>query len=63
MDKEVVKELIQDDLSTKNLKKELTKILDGTGRKNQLEAYDLLEQKLGGKGASEKAANLIVENA
>ncbi len=63
MDKEVVKELIQDDLSAKNLKKELTKILDGKGRDNQLNAYDLLEQKLGGKGASEKAANLIVENA
>ena len=63
MDKEVVKELIQDDLSTNNLRKELTKILNGKGRDNQLKAYDLLEQKLGGKGASEKAASLIVENA
>jgi len=63
MDQEVVKELIQDDLSTKNLRKELAKILDGIGRDNQLKAYYLLEQKLGGKGASEKAAGLIVENA
>lgn len=63
MNKEVVKELIQDDLNTKNLRKELTKILSGEGRENQLKAYDLLEKKLGGKGASEKAASLIVENA
>ncbi|MCP4975204.1 MAG: lipid-A-disaccharide synthase [Maribacter sp.] len=63
MDKEVVKELIQDDLSAKNIKNELAKILSGTGREKQLEAYNLLENKLGGEGASEKAASLIVENA
>ncbi|NNK17650.1 MAG: lipid-A-disaccharide synthase [Maribacter sp.] len=62
MDKEVVKELIQADLNYKNIKKELTKILDGKDRAKQLKAYNLLEEKLGGKGASEKAASLIVEN-
>ena len=63
MGKEVVKELIQADLTTKNLKQELTKILDGPMRQAQLKAYSALEKKLGGKGASEKAAALIIENA
>ncbi|MBC8766409.1 lipid-A-disaccharide synthase [Arenibacter sp. BSSL-BM3] len=63
MDKEVVKELIQNDLNTKNITAELTKILDGPERKRQFEAYYELEKKLGGKGASEKAASLIVESA
>jgi len=63
MDKEVVKELIQGDLNTKNLTKELDKILNGPERKKQFEAYYELEKKLGGKGASEKAAALIMESA
>ncbi len=63
MDEEVVKELIQNDLNTKSIKNELTKILGGSGREKQLKAYNLLEKKLGGKGASETAANLIIENA
>lgn len=63
MDKEVVKELIQNDLNTENLSRELNKILDGPNRKRQFEAYYELEKKLGGKGASEKAASLIMESA
>lgn len=63
MEKEVVKELIQTDLNTKNLKSELTKILDGPQRKCLLEDYNTLEKKLGGTGASENAATLIVKNA
>jgi len=63
MDKEVVKELIQGDLNTKNLTKELDKILNGPERKKQFEAYYELEKKLGGKGASEKAASLIIQSA
>ncbi len=62
MDKETVKELIQGELTPANLKLELTNILDGTNRTKILQDYDLLEQKLGGKGASEKAADLIIEN-
>ncbi|NHF61518.1 lipid-A-disaccharide synthase [Flavobacteriaceae bacterium TP-CH-4] len=61
MGREVVKELIQTDLDTKNLRSELSKILDGTSRQRQLEAYDELERKLGGSGASEKVARLIVQ--
>lgn len=63
MGKEVVKELIQNDLNSKNLRNELAKILQGASRENQLKVYDQLEIKLGGKGASAKAADLIVENA
>ncbi|MFA9192998.1 lipid-A-disaccharide synthase [Flavobacterium sp. FBOR7N2.3] len=60
MDEEVVTELIQEDCNTKNIKKELNKILDSEYRKNLLVQYDTLEQKLGGTGASEKTAQLII---
>lgn len=59
MDKEVVKELIQEDLNTKNLKIELQKITQGESRTQILEEYNLLEEKLGGTGASKKTAQLI----
>jgi lipid-A-disaccharide synthase len=62
MDRESVKELIQNELTTKNLKNELAKIVAGEQRSKILKDYDILEQKLGGQGASEKAAALIVEN-
>ncbi len=62
MDREVVKELIQDDFTKENLKRELSKILDNEQRKQMLSNYIELEKKLGGKGASEKAATLIVQN-
>jgi lipid-A-disaccharide synthase len=60
MDKEVVKELIQNEFNEKNLEQELHKILDDYNRAVLfLEYYDL-EKKLGGKGASKKVAELIV---
>jgi len=62
MKKEVVKELIQGDLNTKNLTIELSEILEEKNRKILLKNYSELEQKLGGKGASEKTATLIVKN-
>lgn len=60
MDRQVVTELIQEDLNSKNLAKELDKILSGPGRESQLETYKALGVKLGGPGASEKAAKLII---
>ncbi|MBW4359286.1 lipid-A-disaccharide synthase [Flavobacterium taihuense] len=60
MDREVVTELIQDDCSTKRIREELTKVLEPNYRKTLLENYDLLEEKLGGIGASKKTAQLIV---
>ena len=62
MDREVVTELIQNDFTVQNLDKELSKILDPIGREKMLEEYTNLQQKLGGKGASEKVATLILEN-
>jgi lipid-A-disaccharide synthase len=61
MDKEVVKELIQDDFNEKNLEIELHKILDDTTRKRLFLDYFELEKKLGGKGASKKVATLITK--
>jgi lipid-A-disaccharide synthase len=61
MDKEVVKELIQNDFNTKNLEKELAKILDNKVRETLFEDYFELEKKLGGTGASKKVAALIVK--
>ncbi|SDB66077.1 lipid-A-disaccharide synthase [Flavobacteriaceae bacterium MAR_2010_188] len=62
MDREVVKELIQDELNTKNLKIELQKILEKPKREKMFLEYFELEQKLGGKGASDKTAQLIYED-
>lgn len=60
MDEEVVTELIQEDCTTKRIGEELRKILETNHRKQLLEKYDVLEAKLGGIGASEKTAKLIV---
>ena len=61
MNQEVVKELIQNDFNRQNLKEELSKILDANHRKKIFTHYFELEQKLGGKGASEKTAELIYQ--
>ena len=61
MDRPVVTELIQNDLTPKALAHELEGILEGPGRQKQIEAYAELRQKLGGAGASNKAAELIVD--
>ncbi len=62
MDKEVVKELIQNDFTKANLKQELTKILDKNHREKLFTEYYELEKILGGKGASEKVAEQIVKD-
>ncbi len=61
MDREVVTELIQNDFNKNRLKQELDKILDAETRKRLFLDYYDLEKILGGKGASEKTANLIYE--
>lgn len=60
MDEVVVTELIQEKFNTKNLKQELSKLLEENHRKVLLKKYDDLESKLGGVGASEKTAKIIV---
>jgi lipid-A-disaccharide synthase len=59
MDNEVVGELIQDKCTKITICEELKKILDTSYRQNILTQYDLLEEKLGGSGASQKTALLI----
>lgn len=60
--REVVRELIQKELNTSTLEAALHEILDGPRRELQFEAYFELEQKLGGRGASQKAASLIIDS-
>ncbi len=62
MDQEVVKELIQEELNTENLKVELAKILHPENRNKLSIAYANLKQNLGGEGASKKTAELIVNS-
>lgn len=61
MDKEIVKELIQGELSESNLKVELDNLLNHDTRKNILMNYAELIEKLGGSGASKKAAGLMID--
>ncbi|TDD76336.1 lipid-A-disaccharide synthase [Flavobacterium caseinilyticum] len=62
MDEEVVTELIQEECTTKRIRQELQKILESNHRDTLLEKYALLEQKLGGKGASKKTAEFIISD-
>lgn len=60
MDRLVVKELIQYKLNTKNLKIEIEKLLENSPeRKIMLKEFQQLKNKLGGSGASAKAAKII----
>lgn len=61
MEREVVTELIQKEFTKENLKLELTKLLREDTRHEMLENYEVLEEKLGGAGASEKAACLLLQ--
>jgi lipid-A-disaccharide synthase len=60
MDKEIVRELIQNEFNEANLKAELAKLLREDSRKILLDDYAELKQKLGGAGASEKTAALML---
>ena len=61
MDKEIVKELIQNDFIRANLKAELDKILSETTRKRMKEDFAELKIKLGGAGASRRTAELMMK--
>ena len=62
MDREVVKELIQEDCTTANISAHLSAILSGDSRRNMLEDYEALSAKMGGPGASERTAKLIISS-
>jgi lipid-A-disaccharide synthase len=59
--KKVVAELIQHQASVERTKMELQKILQPDVRQSMLSDYQLLKQKLGGKGASRRAAEAILK--
>lgn len=60
MDKEVVKELIQGDMTEENITEELGLLLHDSKRQLQLlEDYEDLKDKLGNAGASSRAAEVI----
>ncbi|MFH0866284.1 MAG: lipid-A-disaccharide synthase [Bacteroidota bacterium] len=61
MQKEVVKELIQQEFNLNNLNNELKKILNPDNREKMKIEYAKLREKLGGKGASENTAKRITE--
>ncbi len=62
MDQPVVAELIQDDCNTKRVREELIKILEPSHRARLQDEYEQLENKLGGIGAADKTARLIVSD-
>lgn len=64
MNKEVVKELIQGELTPKNIIAELQPLMenDSPKRVELLKAYQELEELLGGGGASEKTATLLLKH-
>ena len=63
MDKMVVKELIQSDMNKENISKTLAGILrNGKRQKQMLEDYDELRERLGNSGASEKAADAVLDS-
>lgn len=62
MNTEIVKELIQNELTIKNLKQELNKIaMDNNHREAMDENYDQLIQILGGPGTSQKVATSMLK--
>lgn len=63
MGKAVVTELIQDALTPQRLQKELSHIMAGAERERILADYKALQKQLGGPGASQRAAQLMVKNA
>lgn len=61
MEKEIVKELIQDELNRRSLKAELYRLLsDEKSREEMLKNYEELIERLGGQGASENTARLMI---
>ena len=64
MDKEVVKELIQNEMNKVNIAKALASVLRNGKRQRQiLEDYDELSERLGNAGASEMAAEAVYKAA
>ena len=63
MGKEIIKELLQNDLTTEKIKTELDKIKNEPGRSEVLKNYKSLKSIVGGSGASMRVAQLVVNAA
>ncbi|MFD1628375.1 lipid-A-disaccharide synthase [Pseudopedobacter beijingensis] len=59
VDREIVKELIQEDCNENKLKQEVEKILSVNGRGQMMEDYNELHNRMGEPGASKRAATLM----
>jgi lipid-A-disaccharide synthase len=62
LDKPAVLELIQEDLNVENIRKELDALLNSESRKKQMaDDYAALFERLGGVGASERTATIVLK--
>ena len=60
--KEVVTELVADQMNEENIKRELAMILpDGSKRQVMLDEYEEMNRILGGEGASDRAAKAMID--
>ncbi|HTF05163.1 MAG TPA: lipid-A-disaccharide synthase [Bacteroidia bacterium] len=59
MDREIVKELIQDEMNSRSISEELKQLTEGNKRNVMLAQYEELKTKLGGGGASARVAGHI----
>lgn len=62
LDRPAVQELVEGDLNEKRMIRELRALLEPGNRKRMLADYDELESRLGGEGASERVADLMIED-
>jgi lipid-A-disaccharide synthase len=62
-DKELVKELIQNDFNTESCKEELQKLLTPETRSKLIQDFKELKKLLGNQGASKRAASIIINCA
>ncbi len=63
MQKEVIKEYVQNNMTVENLSKELNLLLNNDLYKNTMLAnYAQMRERLGGKGASERTAEIMVKS-
>ncbi len=60
-EKEVVKELIQEEFNTERISRELKLTLGGSSRQTMLKEYERLQELIGQPGASERTGGLMVK--
>ena len=60
MDREVVRELVQQDMNAESIRQELDRLLnDASYRDRMIAGLNALREKLGGPGASARTADLL----